>query len=164
MVSFSFWLTYASLVAQSRPILCDTMDCNPPGCSVHGESPGKNTGMDCHALLQGICPTQGLNPGLLHCRWILYCLSQQESPRILEWVTYPFCRGISWPRNQTGASCIAGGFFTSWTTREAWLTMIISSCIHVAANGNISFFFRPSRISLYTCTTSSLSTHLLTDI
>ena len=40
-------------------------------------SPG-NTGLGFHALLQGIFPTQGLNPGLLHCRWILYCLSHQE--------------------------------------------------------------------------------------
>ena len=39
------------------------MDCNPPSTSVHGDSPGKNTGVDCHALLPGIFPTQGLNPG-----------------------------------------------------------------------------------------------------
>ena len=39
--------------------------------------PGKNTGVDCHFLLQGIFPTQGLNLGLLHYRWILYQLSQQ---------------------------------------------------------------------------------------
>ena len=36
------------------------------------DSPGKNTGMGCHSLLQGIFPTQGLNLGLLHCRQILY--------------------------------------------------------------------------------------------
>ena len=42
--------------------------------------PGKNTGVDCHFLLQGIFPTQGSNPGLLHCRWMLYCLSHQGSP------------------------------------------------------------------------------------
>ena len=58
------------------------MDCSPPGSSVHGDSPGKNTGVDSHALLQGIFPTQGLNPGLLHCRWILYCLSHQNSHTI----------------------------------------------------------------------------------
>jgi len=46
------------------------MDCSPPGSSVHGDSPGKNTGVGCHALLQGIFPTQGWNPGLLHCSWI----------------------------------------------------------------------------------------------
>ena len=44
------------------------------------DSPGKNTGVGCHALLQGIFPTQGSNPGLLHCRWILYQLSYQGSP------------------------------------------------------------------------------------
>ena len=57
--------------------LCDPMDCSPPGFSVHRDSPGKNTGVGCQALLQGIFPTQGLNPGLSRCRWILYCLSHQ---------------------------------------------------------------------------------------
>jgi len=63
-------------------------------------------------LLQGIIPTQGLNPGLSYCRWILYQLSHKGSPRILEWVAYPFSSGSSWSRNQTRVSCIAGGFFT----------------------------------------------------
>ena len=40
------------------------MDCCLPGSSVHGDSPGKNTGVDCHALLQGIFLTQGSNPDL----------------------------------------------------------------------------------------------------
>ena len=44
-------------------------------------SPGKNTGVDCQSLLQGIFPTQGLKPGLLHCRKILYCLSYHGSRR-----------------------------------------------------------------------------------
>ena len=44
------------------------------------DSPGKNTGVGCHSLLQGIFPTQGLNPGLLHCGQILYHLSHQGSP------------------------------------------------------------------------------------
>ena len=56
-------------------ILCDPMDCSLPGSSVHGDSPGKNTGVGCHGLLQGLFPTQGSNPGLPHCMWILYCLS-----------------------------------------------------------------------------------------
>ena len=61
------------LAAQSCLTLCDPMDCSPPGSSVHGDSPGRNTGVGCFALLQGIFPT-----------W-----------------------------DQTGVSCIAGGFFTS---------------------------------------------------
>ena len=67
-----------------------------------------------NALLQGIVPTQRLNSGLSHCRQILYHLSHQGSPRVLEWVAYPFSRGSSWPSNQTRVSCIAGRFFTSW--------------------------------------------------
>ena len=68
-------------IAQSCPILCDPMDYSPPGFSVHGNSPGKNTEVGSHSLLQGIFPTQGSNPGLLHCMWVLYRLSHQESPR-----------------------------------------------------------------------------------
>ena len=67
------------LVAQSCPTLFDPMDCSPPGSSAHGDSPGKNTRVDCHAHLQGIFPTQGLNPGLPHCRQILYQLSPREA-------------------------------------------------------------------------------------
>ena len=90
-----------SEVAESCPTLSDPMDCGPPGSSIHGvfqarildwgeshsvvssslrpqglyspwDSPGKNTGVGCHALLEGIFPTQGSNPALPHCRWILY--------------------------------------------------------------------------------------------
>ena len=52
---------------------------SPLGSSVHGDSPGKNTGVGCHALLQGIFPTQGSNTDLPHCRWILYHLSPQNA-------------------------------------------------------------------------------------
>ena len=71
------------LVAQSCPTLCDLMDCSLSGSSVHWDSPGKNTGVGCHALLQGIFPTQGSNQGVLHCRRILYHLSHQRSPNQL---------------------------------------------------------------------------------
>ena len=94
--SFSAHTTVLCLAAQSCLTLCDPMDCSPPGSSVHGDSPGKNTGVGCHGLIQGIFPTQGLNPGLPHCRWILYRLSHQGSPRILKWVAYPFYRGSSY--------------------------------------------------------------------
>ena len=57
------------------------------------DSPGK-TGMGCHALLQRIFSIQGSDSGLLHYKWILYRLSHQGTPRILEWVAYPFSRGI----------------------------------------------------------------------
>ena len=67
-------------VAQSFPTLCDPTGVCPPGSSLHGDSPGKNTGVGCQFLLQGIFPTQELNPGLPHCRQTLYRLSHQGSP------------------------------------------------------------------------------------
>ena len=97
---------FVYLVSQSCPTLC-----YPPGLSVFGASPGKNTGVGCPAFLQGIFPIHGLNP--VSCRLILYHLSHQGSPWILEWVAYLFSRGSSWPRNQTGVSCISGRFFSS---------------------------------------------------
>ena len=67
------------LVDQSCPTLCNPMDCSPPGSSVHGNSPGKNTRVGCHFILQEIFPTHGSNPGPLHCRQILYRLNYQGS-------------------------------------------------------------------------------------
>ena len=80
---------------------------------------GQNTGVGSLSLLQGVFPTHGLNPGLPHCRQILYQLSHRGSPRILEWVAYPSSRAFSRPRNRTRVSCIAGGFFNNWAMREA---------------------------------------------
>ena len=96
----------------------------PHGLYSPWNSLGQNTGVGSLSFLQGIFPTQGSNPGLPHCRQILY----QVSPRILEWIAYPFSGGSSRPRNQTGVSCIAGGFFTNWAIRKAhftvWVEMI----------------------------------------
>ena len=106
------------LVVQSVWLLW-TKGCSPPGSSVHEDSPGKNTGVGCHALLQGIFPAQGSNPPLPHCRWIFYHLIHQGSPRILQWVVCPFSRRTSRPRNQTRVLHIANRFFTSGVTQEA---------------------------------------------
>ena len=90
-------------------------------------SPGQNIGVGSLFLLQEIFPTQGWNPRLPHCRQIHYQLSHKGSPRILEWVSYPFSSRSSWPRNWTTVSCIAGRFFTNWAIREAhtghWLAL-----------------------------------------
>ena len=86
--------SFTKLSAHSKPLLpmlsgCTPgqlfetpMDYSPPGSSVHGIFPGKNTGMDCHAPLQGIFPTQGLNLHLLHllhCRLLLYHVATGEA-------------------------------------------------------------------------------------
>ena len=62
--------------------LCDPMDCSPPGSSVHGDSLGKDTGVGCHALLQGTFLTQELNQDLPYSRYFLYQLSCQGNPHI----------------------------------------------------------------------------------
>ena len=108
-------------VAQSCPTLWPHV-LYPPW-----NSPDQNTGVDGHSLLQGFFPTQGSSPGLPHCRSILYQLSHEGSPRILEWVAYPFSSGSSPPRNRTRVSCIAGGFFTNWAIREALVNVQFSS-------------------------------------
>ena len=89
----------------------------PHGLYSPWNSPGQNTGVGGLSLFQGIFPTQRLNPGLPHCRWIFYQMSHKGSPKILEWVAFPFSRGSSWPRNQAGISCTAGGFSTNWAIR-----------------------------------------------
>ena len=61
------------------PTLCDPVACSPPGSSVHGILQAFS-GVGCHFLLPGIFLTQGSSPCLLHCRQILYHLSQQGSP------------------------------------------------------------------------------------
>ena len=93
-------------------------------CNPKDYPPGQNTGGGSLSLLQGIFPTQGSNPGLPHCGLILYQLSHKGSPKILEWITYPFSRGSSQPRNRTRVSSIAGGFFTNWLMREAFITQL----------------------------------------
>ena len=86
------------LVGQSCLTLCDPMDCRPPRSSVHGDSSGKNTGVCCQALLQGIFPTQGSSPGLPHCRWILYQLRHQGSPKVIYWMGKDICKWYIWYR------------------------------------------------------------------
>ena len=71
-----------AVLSRSCLTLRDPMDCSSPGSSIHGDSLGKNSGMACHALLQGIIPTEGSNPVLSHCRQNLDRLSHQGSPGV----------------------------------------------------------------------------------
>ena len=113
--------------SESRSVVSNSL--KPHGLYSPQNPPGKNTGVGSVSLLQGIFPTQWSNLGLLHCRQILCHLSHKGSPRILEWIAYPFSRGSSWPRNWTWVSCIAGGFFTNWAkTTSQRLYLEIPSC------------------------------------
>ena len=106
--------------SESHSVLCNS--------ATHGlyspwSSPGQNTGVGSHSLLQEIFPTKEQKPDLPHCRQSLYQLSHKESPRILEWVAYPFSSGSSQPKNRprdgTRVFCIAGNFSTKRAIREA---------------------------------------------
>ena len=112
----------------------------PHGLYSPWNSPGQNTGVGGRSLFQGIFPTQGLNAGLLHCRWFLYQLSHKGSPRILEWVACPFTTNRSSPsRNPTRVSSIAGGFFINWTIREAlWGNWIIYNFPTIIINAAVT--------------------------
>ena len=79
LFSILFHYSLLCLVIQSCLTLCDPMDWGPPGSSVHGDSPGKNTGVGWHALLQGVFPTQGSNPGLPHCRQFFTSWATREA-------------------------------------------------------------------------------------
>ena len=104
---------------------------SPHGLYSPWNSPGQNTGVGSLSLLRGIFPTQRLNPGLPHCRQILHQLSYKGSPRILEWVAYPFSRGSSRTRNvnrgllhcrrilyQLSYQDETGAYYTEWSKPE----------------------------------------------
>ena len=103
--------TMVKVISESQSVVSHS--CDPHGLYSPWNSPGQNTAVGSLSLLQRIFPIQGSNPGLPRCRRILYQLSHKGSPRILEWLAYPFSSGSSRPRNQTGVSCVAGGFFTN---------------------------------------------------
>ena len=71
---------YCAYLLSRVRLFGNPVDCSPPGSSVHGDSPYKNIGVGCHALLQGIFLTEESNQGLLYCMQILYQLSYQGSP------------------------------------------------------------------------------------
>ena len=87
-------------VAQSCPTL------RPHGLYSSWNSPGQNTGVGSYSLLQGIFPIQGLNSGLLHCRWILYNRSPQGSLRILDWVAIPSPADVPDPGIKPGSTAL----------------------------------------------------------
>ena len=115
-----FWPWSMSEIAPGESESCSVVSDSlwPHGLYSAWNSPGQNARVGSLSLLQGIFQTQELNPGLPHCRRILYQLSHKGSSRILEWVAYPFSSVSSQPRNPTRVSCIAGRFFTNWAIME----------------------------------------------
>ena len=103
------------------------MNCSPPDSSVHGDSTGKNTGVGCHALL-GIFPTQGLNPGLPHWRWIFLSFEPPGKPKNTGVGSLSLLQGnfLTQESNQDLQHCRQ--ILYHWATREALI--MIMSCFH----------------------------------
>ena len=101
---FKFYHEKLKSESESHSVVSDYL--RPHGLYNAWDSPGHNTGVGNCSLIQGIFRTPGSNPGLPHCRQILYQLSHHRSPRILEWVVYPFSRGSSWPRIELGSPAL----------------------------------------------------------
>ena len=131
-VSSSFYQLVCLLyTCESCSVVSDSLW--PHGLYSPWNSLGQNTEVGSLCLLPGIFPTQGSNPGLSHCRLILYQLSHKGSPFYMcvcvcvcvcinmYWsgVAISFSRGSSQPRDWTQVSCIVGRRFTLWATREA---------------------------------------------
>ena len=113
-------------------------------------SPGKNTGLGCHSLLQGIFPTRDWIQvfHIAHCRLVLYHLGHKGSPRTLQWIAYSFSKGSSsLPRNWTWVSCITDRFFASWATKEACIYRLC--CCSVAQS-------HPNLCDRMTCNTAGI--------
>ena len=96
--------------SESRSVVSDSL--RPHVLYTPWNSPGQNIGVGSLSLLLGIFPTQGSNPSLPHWRRILYQLSHKGSPRIPEWVAYPFSRGSSQPRNWTESPALQADFLS----------------------------------------------------
>ena len=94
-------------------------------------------------LLQGIFPIQGLNPGLLHCRWILYHLCHQGSPWILEWVAIPYPGYLSNPGIELGSPALqADSLPSELPGKSLCLAMWISSCFSIICWRNCPLFIK----------------------
>ena len=92
-LTVKFRCAYIVKVSESRSVVSNSL--RPHGLYSPWNSLGQNTGVGSCALLQGIFPTQGSNPGLPYCRLILYQLSHKGSPRILKWVQFSSIQSLS---------------------------------------------------------------------
>ena len=106
---------------------------------VHGDSPGKNTGVGCHALLQGIFPSQGSNPGLLDSSQILYQLSYQGSTKM----------GLSGLESRCQQGCLPSG---GWRGAFVFLPFSASRGHRISWLVGVSIFkANNDRSSLFSC-------------
>ena len=142
--------------SESCSVVSDSL--RPHGLSWN--SPGQNTGVGSFSLSQGIFPTQGSNPGVPHCRQILYQLSHKGGPRILEWVAYPFSSRTSQPRNRTGSPALQADSLPTelWGKPPGWILFVSKwLCrIHQGCLLNLKGFCVYVRDKAFNCRFNSL--------
>ena len=153
---WQFWLHIVGLLSMYavcwRLTLCDLINCSPPGSSVHGDSPGKNTWVGCHALLQGIFLAQGSNPGLPNYRRILYLLSHQGSPS-MQLSSMKILKALKQDR-------ISPSFNASWNTRNDGQVDTHSRKYTPTTHIKAKHFMCQEVIIKTTCAPGSSMTHL----
>ena len=109
------------------------------------DPPGQNAGVGSLSLLQGVFPTQGLNPGIPQCRRILHQLSHWGSPGMLEWVASPFSSRSSRPRNAgVGSLSLLQGVFLTQELNRGLLhcRRILYQPSHQGSPNNHSYGFK----------------------
>ena len=114
-----FSLQYSAIESESEIFSVMSDSLWPCGLQSPWNFLGQNTGVGTLSLLQGIFPTQGLSPDLLHCTWILYQLSHKGSPRILEWVAYPFSNSLPDPGIEPKSPALQAAYLP--TELQLWL-------------------------------------------
>ena len=123
---FVYFIIFGKLVtvkSEHRSVVSDSLW--PHGLYSPWNSPGQNTGVGSLSLLQGIFPTQGLNPGLLHCRQILYQLSHKESPpKLSSFISYFLFSYIFWDSTYSFVSSVEGITTFFW-----FVSILLSLCV-----------------------------------
>ena len=117
------WIWYSEIFLNCDAIESETHPVMSDSLRLHGlycpwNSPGQNIGVGSLSLLQGIFPTQGLNPDLPQLQADSLPAEPQQKPKNTGWVAHPFSSGSSWPRVRTRVSYFADRFFTNWAIRK----------------------------------------------
>ena len=147
-----------SKISENHSVMSDSLQ--PHGLYSPWNSPGQNTGVGSHSLLQGIFPTQGSNPGLLHCRWILYQLSHQgwrASPTRWTWVWVD--SGSWWWTGRPGMLRFMGlqRVRHDWATELNWteLNWCVCVCVYIYIH---TYGWEPNILFIQSCSHSFFQT------
>ena len=127
----TYFITFQNQPWLSRSVVSDSLwpqDCSPPGSTVHGDSPGKNTGVGCHVLLWGNLPNPGIEPRSSALQADSLPSEPPGKPKNTGVGSLSFSRGPSWPRNPTGSPALQVGSLQAELT--LWLNNSFATRIY----------------------------------